>query len=158
SRLVKKAIPLALGDSYQGYRIIGTTQDYTTLYQAELAQGIWWSKEFEVVAGSTVASMLKLKTGDSFMSTHGLTAEGGHHEEQHFIVKGILKPTHTVLDNLILTSIESVWEVHEHVGDTIDEVRSHKPESNQHDSTFVASSLIPSVAEGDSTKEITSIL
>jgi len=158
NRLVKKAIPLALGDSYQDYRIVGTTQDYATLYEAQLSQGAWWNKELEAVVGSNTASMLNLKIDDSFVSNHGLTKEGGQHEEQHFIVKGILKPTSTVLDNLILTSVESIWKVHEHVENTIDEVRSDKLESNQHDSTFTASSLVPSIAGGDSTKEITSML
>ncbi len=51
-RLVKSAIPLALGDSYQNFRIIGTNRQYTELYNAELASGDWWNADMEVVMGS----------------------------------------------------------------------------------------------------------
>jgi putative ABC transport system permease protein len=73
-RLVKSAIPMALGDSYQGYRIIGTTQNYAALYNAELESGGWWEKDMEVTIGAATAELLKLKLGDKFMSTHGLTS------------------------------------------------------------------------------------
>src|SRR5688500_17590850 len=75
SRLIKNAIPLALGDSYQAYRIIGTTQGYPELYKAELAEGEWWSKEMEVTLGANVAEVLKFTVGEKFESTHGLTKE-----------------------------------------------------------------------------------
>jgi putative ABC transport system permease protein len=150
NRLIKKAIPLALGDSYQSYRIIGTTQEYPILYNATLAQGDWWNEELETVLGANVAEILKLKVGDTFASTHGLTQGGPGHEEQKFIVKGILNRTNTVIDNLILTSVESIWHVHEHAeGETKHE---------KHDSTFIPSKLIPTHPAGDSTKEITSLL
>ena len=92
-RLIKNAIPLALGDSYQAYRIIGTTSKYTELYNAKLAQGNWWKSEMEVVIGANVAEGLKFKTGDKFESTHGLTKEGQAHEEAKFVVTGVLART-----------------------------------------------------------------
>jgi putative ABC transport system permease protein len=147
-RLIKNAIPLALGDSYQAYRIVGTTSKYTELYKAELADGQWWNGEMEVVIGANVAEGLKLKTGDTFESTHGLTKEGQSHEEAKFVVTGVLKRVGSVLDNIILTSVESIWHVHEH---------SEEAE-NKSDTTFVPSSLIPTHVSGDSTKEITSLL
>lgn len=147
-RLIKSAIPMALGDSYQSYRIVGTTQAYAELYRGELATGDWWKNEMEVTLGATVARLLNLKVGDTFASAHGLS-EGGHaHEEHPFVVKGILIPTHNVLDNLILTNVASIWMVHEH---TDEHTEITKPDS------LTASVLIPSVAT-DSTKEITSIL
>lgn len=154
-RLVKKAIPLALGDSYQSYRIIGTSKDYAALYRAEIATGAWWDKSLDVVLGSNVAALTGLSLGDQFASAHGL-AEGGHtHNEHQYIVKGILDPTYSVLDNLILTSVESVWEMHEEA-----EEASHA-EDHEHAATIdeaLRSPLVPAAHAGDSTKAITSLL
>jgi putative ABC transport system permease protein len=152
NRLVKKAIPLALGDSYQGYRIIGTSRDYASIYNAELSQGEWWAQEMEVTIGSKVAESLHLQPGGKFASTHGLTQQGHAHEEQFFIVKGILAASNTVLDNLILTGVESIWHVHD-VHDTaeVDETGPSK-------ASKTSSLLVPSVSSNDSTKEITSLL
>ena len=151
NRLVKKAIPLALGDSYRGFRIIGTNRDYADLYRAALASGSWWNGEMDVTLGSTVAEALKLKPGDTFTSTHGLTTEGHAHESQNFVVKGILLRNNSVVDNLILTSVESVWAVHE----------THEPEQHHTepaDSLLQPSRLVAGVAANDSLKEITSLL
>lgn len=151
NRLIKTAIPLALGDSYQAYRIVGTTKEYAELYNAELEKGDWWNNEMEVAIGANVAEALKFSIGSTFESTHGLTQGGHAHEEQGFVVKGILKRTNTVLDNLILTSVESIWHVHEEHGE--------EEESEVHaDTTSIPSRLIPTHPAGDSTKEITSML
>lgn len=152
NRLVKKAIPLALGDSYSTYRIIGTNRDYAALYKGELSSGDWWNKNLEVTVGAKVAELTGLKIGDQFASAHGLT-EGGHsHNEHQYVVKGILKYTNSVLDNVILTNVESVWEMHHEEGE------EHDDHHSRIDSSFIPSPLIPSVAKGDSTKEITSML
>lgn len=153
NRLIKRAIPLALGDSYQGYRIVGTNKGYAELYDAQLAQGDWWKGEMEATLGANVAEALKLSIGDKFESTHGLTLAGHSHEDKQFEVKGILRQTNTVLDNLILTSIESIWFVHEEH----DEKTEHEME-HLSDSVFVPSKLVDSHPQGDSTKEVTSLL
>lgn len=147
-RLVKSAIPLALGDSYQNFRIIGTNRQYTELYEAELAEGTWWEVDMEVVVGATVAELMKLKTGDTFESSHGLTKEGSAHEAHPFVVKGILKRTNNVIDNLIITNISSIWGVHD----------THEGEPHDQDSMVNRSMLVPSAEASDSTKEITSLL
>lgn len=159
NRLIKKAIPLALGDSYQSYRIIGTTKDYADLYKAGLASGTWWTKNLEVTLGANVVELTKLKIGDRFESAHGLT-DGGHaHNEHQYRVTGTLKPTYTVLDNLILTNVESVWEMHEEAEEEGHHDDEHEHHTHHvHDSSFIPSPLVPSVAKGDSTKEITSML
>jgi len=109
---VKTAIPLALGDNWKGYRIVGTTTAYMRHYDTELSDGKAWSKSFEAVAGSSVG----LSLGTSFVGAHGLT-EGGHvHEDEKYTVVGVMKPTGTVLDRLILTSLDSVLELHGHEG------------------------------------------
>lgn len=105
---VRQAIPLALGDNWRGYRIIGTTPDYLSLYGAQIGHGRMWSDDFEVVAG--------IKTGltprQEFAGAHGFAEGGHHHDAHHYRVVGVLKPTGTVLDRLILTSMNSVLELH----------------------------------------------
>lgn len=145
-RLVKNAIPLALGDSYMNFRIIGTSQAYAELYQAELLAGDWWKEELEVTLGSNVAALSKLQMGSTFESAHGLTKEGHAHEESKYKVVGILKPTGSVIDNLILTQITSVWHVHEE--------GEEKSNMNQP----LSLKLIPDYQLKDSTKEITALL
>jgi putative ABC transport system permease protein len=113
-RMVKKSIPLALGDNYQSFRIVGTTRDYPQHYQAQLAKGDWWKGNFEVTIGSQVARQLRLEVGSTFFGSHGLAANDDHaHEEHAYKVTGILQPSGSVIDRLILTNIESVWEMHE---------------------------------------------
>ncbi len=105
---IKDAIPLALGDNWKGYRIIGTTPAYIDHYEAALAQGRIWAKPFEAVAGSDT----KLQVGDTFAGSHGLSNGGHAHDEKHYTVTAVMKPTGTVLDRLILTSLDSVLELH----------------------------------------------
>jgi putative ABC transport system permease protein len=114
SPAVKKAIPLALGDSFRGHRIVGTNHDYPAHYGAQLRAGKLWSAPMEAVLGSEVAAGAGLAVGASFTGAHGLAAGGDPHEEEPFTVVGVLAPTGTVLDRLVLTSVESVWEIHEH--------------------------------------------
>ncbi len=110
-RRVAKAIPLALGDNHHGFRIVGTTTDYPALYDAQLAQGAWWGHEFETVAGAATS----LTLNDTFPAVHGLQSDRDdvHHFHDYKVV-GVLKPTGTVLDRLILTSVDSVHQLHLH--------------------------------------------
>jgi putative ABC transport system permease protein len=150
NRLIKSTIPLALGDSYQSFRIVGTNQQYAELYHAELAEGSWWESNLEVTIGSNVQQLAKLQLNDEFNSAHGLTQGGHTHNEHHYVVKGVMKKTNSVVDNLILTNIESIWQMH----------KEGKENEAHHaiDTTSVPSALVPSVASSDSVKEITSML
>lgn len=113
--LIKQAVPLALGDSYRGFRIVGTDQAYPDLYQGQLKEGMLWKTDFEANIGFKVAEKTGLKIGDSFTGVHGFIEDAGHaHDEHEYIVTGIFEETETVLDQLILTNIESVWKIHEH--------------------------------------------
>ncbi|MDH5399107.1 MAG: ABC transporter permease [Cyclobacteriaceae bacterium] len=147
TRFVKEAIPLALGDSHRGFRIVGTNKKYPALYGATLAQGVWWTKEMEVVVGANVARQMGWAPGDTFEGQHGLDAAGGHHEDQPYRVVGVMDPTGTAPDNLILTSVPGVWAVHGE-GERTDSIVAEKP-----------SRLIPGIllAENES-REITSLL
>ena len=113
SPLVKSTIPLSMGDSYQGYRIVGSNEKYLAHFQAEFETGQVFSKTMEMVVGSKVAKNLGLKVGDAFASQHGFDGEGEAHEEKKFKVVGILKTTNSVLDALLITPLESVWAVHD---------------------------------------------
>ena len=75
--LVDLTIPLSFGDSYNGFRIVGTTHKYPELYKMTLSKGRMWEKNLEVVLGVKVAQTHQLKIGDKFYGTHGLV-EGGH--------------------------------------------------------------------------------
>ena len=109
---VEKAIPLAFGDNYRGYKILGTTTDYLEKYKATLAEGKLFEKNFEVVIGSEIAQKLNFKIGDEFFGSHGDAEEGEVHDEFAYKIVGIAKPTGKVVDNLILCTIPSVWQMH----------------------------------------------
>ncbi len=112
--LIKKSVPLSLGDSYKTYRVVGTIPDFVDLYNGKIAEGQLWNVPMETTIGATVADKTGLKIGDTFSSNHGLTTDGDEHDAAKFKVVGIFQPTGTVLDQLILTASESTWQVHEH--------------------------------------------
>ena len=127
---VQKAIPLAFGDNYRGYKILGTTPDYLEKYGAEISEGKLFEKNFEVVIGSDIAQKLSLKIGDEFFGSHGDAAEGEVHEHYGYKVVGIAKPTGKVVDNLILCTIPSVWQMHGSHGE--EENPAHGEEGHVH--------------------------
>jgi putative ABC transport system permease protein len=106
---VKQLIPLSLGDSYRGFRIVGSTTAYPALYGAQVAEGQMWTLSMQAVAGADVP----LPIGAQFAGTHGLGGGGEVHDKSLYSVVGVLKRCGCVLDRLILTSTESVWQVHE---------------------------------------------
>ena len=114
NRAVKKAIPLALGDSYRGFRIAGTSHDYPAHYGARISQGRLWGAPLEAVLGADVALASGLAVGATFSGAHGLEGAGDMHEASPYKVVGILAPSGSVIDRLVLTSVESVWAVHRH--------------------------------------------
>ncbi len=111
--MVASATPLALGDSFRGHRIVGTDASFLSLYGAKVAQGAMFADELEAVVGSEVARRHGLAVGAELTGAHGLAASGPAHGEHPYRVVGVLAPTGTVADRLVLTSVESVWHVHE---------------------------------------------
>jgi putative ABC transport system permease protein len=109
---VRKAIPLALGDSFKGFRIVGSNHDYVAHYGARIAEGRLWTAPMEAVLGAEVAAKTRLAPGGKFTGVHGVGGEGDHHDDAPYAVVGVLATSGTVLDRLVLTSVESVWEVH----------------------------------------------
>lgn len=113
NRMVGKVIPLALGDSYDGFRIVGTDAGYIAHYNGTLAQGRMFAAPLEAVFGAQAAARTGITLNGSFTGSHGMARGGDQHGDAPFTAVGILKPTGTVLDRLILTPVESVWRVHE---------------------------------------------
>jgi len=112
--MVLSATPVSLGDSYRGFRIVGTDASFLDLYSARIAKGLPFKGEMEAVLGARVARQSGLAPGATFAGSHGLAAAGGAaHAEHPYRVVGILEPTGSVIDRLVLTPLESVWEVHE---------------------------------------------
>lgn len=111
--LVAQVIPISLGDSFQGFRIVGSSHDYPALYSATLTQGRLWDAPMQVVLGATTAAKLGASLGQTFKGSHGLGGGGHVHGDAAYTVVGILAPSGSVLDRLILTDTASVWKVHE---------------------------------------------
>ena len=111
--MVAQLIPISLGDNFRGFRIVGTSHDYLSHYQARLAQGQLWTQPMQVVLGAAAARKLGLALGNTFVGTHGLGAGGHAHGDSTYTVVGLLAPSGSVLDRLILTDTASVWKVHE---------------------------------------------
>jgi len=145
NKMVGSSIKLLYGDNHRGYRIVGTEKKLIDLYKGELIQGKQWDKPYEVVVGSKVYEKLKIKLGDSLISSHGLRETGQAHSDRAFVVVGLLKPSSSVMDQLILTSPESVWNIHgSHDHDEEhehDEEHDHD-EEHEHDDREITAMLI----------------
>ncbi|MEM6684884.1 MAG: ABC transporter permease [Bacteroidota bacterium] len=112
--LVKRAVPISYGDNYKGYRIVGASEEFPKIYNAEIATGRTVEKSMEVVLGHTVAEKSKLSVGDTFKSSHGFIDNDIDVHDDELTVVGIFKPTQKVIDRLIFTNLESIWDVHDH--------------------------------------------
>lgn len=112
--MVESAVPLAYGDNYLGYKIVGTTDNYVKHFSLQMQEGKLFLNNFEVVIGATIASKTDLKIGSTFFGTHGDAEEGEVHDHYAYKVVGILAPSGKVADNLIFSNIESVWGMHDH--------------------------------------------
>jgi putative ABC transport system permease protein len=120
---VARVIPLAFGDNYRGYKIIGSNKDVFSLRPSVnedsifvLREGSFFTDNYQAVIGSEVAKNTGLKTGDTFKAAHGLihnplSGEDDEHDES-YVVTGILKPMYRPYDMGIFTSIETIWEMH----------------------------------------------
>ncbi len=117
---IAKLIPISVGDSFRGFRIVGTDASYAAHYAATLAKGSLWTQTMQAVLGAEVALQTGMQVGNTFIGSHGLGQEGHAHGNNPYTVSGVLAPCACVLDRLILTATESVWQVHEKAieGDT----------------------------------------
>ena len=112
-------VPISLGDSYRGHRVVGTTEQYPEFFRygqgqaPKLSAGAWFSNVFEVVLGAEVARRQQHQIGDSITLSHG----GGrtsfsNHKDLPFTVSGILAPTGTPMDQAVYVSLEGLEAIH----------------------------------------------
>ena len=148
--MIKTAIPLAMGDNYRSFRIVGTNKKYLDHFGATVGQGKMFQQDLEAVIGPRVAEATGLKIGDTFSGQHGLDENGEAHADSKYKVVGILNPSNTVADQLILTNVSSIWAIHEHGEEHHDEGEEHT-EGDEHDHE-------EGEAHADEPREITSML
>lgn len=140
---VKRAVPLALGDNYNGVRIVGTDSNYISLYGLKTQSGKFWKADLEATIGANVAKEHNLKVGDTFYGGHGLTEMKDEHKDHAYKVVGILAPQQNVTDNLILTAIGSVWKMHGDEGEDVEHDHNHEGEAEHaHDEDREFTSLL----------------
>ena len=137
NRMVGSSIDLLYGDNYKGYRIVGTEQKFLDLYKAKIKEGRKWENPFEVVVGSKIYSKLNINIDDELVSSHGLRETGEEHTDQLFKVVGLLEPSNSVIDQLIVTSPQSIWDLHDdhdHGSEEHEEEHEHDEEhDHEHD-------------------------
>ncbi len=116
---VKWAIPISLGDSHRGFRVMGTTQAYFDHYKYGKKQPITFSQgqEFdgllEAVLGADVAKQLGYQLGDDIVVAHGMgDVSFATHDNAPFKVVGILAPTGTPIDKTVHVSLEAIEAIH----------------------------------------------
>lgn len=132
--IFKRVVPLSLGDSHKGYRIVGTDHSFLELYNGKIAEGKLFNHTLEVTIGHTVAQESGIKIGDTFASSHGfIEDEDALHEHSKMTVVGILKPSSSVMDQLILTATSTVWAAHDHVDEPTENHDEHDHEGHDHD-------------------------
>ena len=119
NKLVDWVVPISLGDSHRGYRVLGTSRDYFAHYkygqkqQLVLRQGTEFNTPFDAVLGADVAKALNYKIGDSIAIAHGLgQVSFTKHDQAPFTVTGILAPTGTPVDKTIHIPLSGLEAVH----------------------------------------------
>ncbi len=157
--MVRAVFPLGLGDTFRGWRIVGAEHAFVELFDAELAQGALWQAPLEATAGALAAEAAGLEVGAQFVGSHGMAGGGAAHEETPFRVVGVLRKTGTVLDRLILTSMESVWAVHEpHAPADAPGESGHDDHENEQDTAAVPGAGGLLLPHDDADREITALL
>ncbi len=113
-------VPIALGDSHRGYRVVGTSQDYFTRFRyrrnikLDFTDGEPFEDLFEAVIGSEIAKVLKYKVGDEIILAHGTgpVKLNKEHGNTPFRISGILSKSGTPSDRAVLVSMEAIEAIH----------------------------------------------
>lgn len=116
---VKWSVPLSLGDSHRGFRVLGTNADYFRYYRyggneaLAFESGSPFEQVFEVVLGADIARDLSYRLGDSIVVSHGLVStKFSDHEDKPFTVVGILEKTGTPVDRTVHIPLEGISAIH----------------------------------------------
>ncbi len=112
-------VPVSLGDSHRGFRVMGTSLDYFERYryrrdrQLAFADGKPFHDLFDAVLGADVAQSLGYKLGDPIVVAHGLgDVSFAEHDDKPFVVSGILEKTGTPVDRTVHVSLEAIEAIH----------------------------------------------
>ena len=141
NRMVGSSIKILYGDNHKGFRIVGAEKKFIELYKGVIKEGKEWNSPYEVLVGSKVYEKLKINLGDNLVSSHGLRETGQSHDEGTFKVVGLLEPSNSVIDQLIITSPESVWDIHDTHNHKNDDEHDHENE-HAHDDREITAMLI----------------
>ena len=116
---VKWTIPISLGDSHQGFRVMGTSRDYFSVYQygekrtLKFSSGAQFEGVFDAVIGSEVANTLNYSIGDQVIISHGTgSASFAQHKDKPFVISGILEHTGTPVDRTMHVSLAGIEAMH----------------------------------------------
>jgi putative ABC transport system permease protein len=143
NRMVGSSIKILYGDNHKGFRIVGAEKKFIELYKGVIKEGTEWNNPYEVLVGSKVYEKLNINLGDNLVSSHGLRETGQSHDEGTFKVVGLLKPSNSVIDQLIITSPESVWDIHDTHNHEDDHKHEHKDDhENEYDDREITAMLI----------------
>lgn len=120
---VELAIPYAVGDNYQGFRIVGTSDEIFTRFeyrkgkkfQTEEGGRFFNPDAKEAVIGSFVSQATNLKTGDKFMPYHGLIYDDAMRHNDEFTVVGVLQPTNSPSDRVVWIPIDGIYRMSGHI-------------------------------------------
>ena len=143
NRMVGSSIKILYGDNHKGFRIVGAEKKFIELYKGVIKEGTEWNNPYEVLVGSKVYEKLNINLGDNLVSSHGLRETGQSHDEGTFKVVGLLKPSNSVIDQLIITSPESVWDIHDTHNHEDDHKHEHEDDhENEYDDREITAMLI----------------
>jgi putative ABC transport system permease protein len=117
--VVEWAIPVSLGDSHRGFRVMGTNDAYFTHYKygnkqhLRFKEGHEFDGIFEAVIGADVAKTLGYQVNDKIVIAHGIGSTSfTHHDQAPFVISGILLHTGTPVDKTVHISLEAIEAVH----------------------------------------------
>ena len=143
NRMVGSSIKILYGDNHKGFRIVGAEKKFIELYKGVIKEGKEWNSPYEVLVGSKVYEKLNINLGDNLVSSHGLRETGQSHDEGTFKVVGLLEPSNSVIDQLIITSPESVWDIHDTHNHEDDHKHEHEDDhENEYDDREITAMLI----------------
>jgi len=116
---VKWTIPISLGDSHRGFRVMGTSRDYFSVYQygekrrLKFSSGTQFEAVFDAVIGSEVANALNYAIGDQVIISHGTGSTSfAQHKDKPFVISGVLEHTGTPVDRTIHVSLAGIEAMH----------------------------------------------
>jgi len=119
NKKVKWSVPISLGDSHRGFRVMGTNEDYFRYYRYAQEQGLEFqagkafADVYDAVVGYDVAQSLSYKLSDEIVLSHGIVStKFGEHADKPFRIVGILQKTGTPVDRTVLVSLQGIEAIH----------------------------------------------